>query len=75
MQQNDDPRKRPLLSAEQLRIMHRGPEKTKKDTPRGRVMKSPAAFLMVDLGVTKSHSRSYVSDDNSISESQFRTMK
>jgi putative transposase len=43
---------------------------------RGRVMKSkPIAFLMADLGVTKSHSRPYVSDDNPYSESQFRTMK
>lgn len=43
---------------------------------RGRVMKSkPLAFLMSDLGVTKSHSRPYVSDDNPYSESQFRTMK
>src|SRR6266567_4659493 len=42
---------------------------------RGRVMKSkPVAFLMADLGVTKSHSRPYVSDDNPYSESQFRTM-
>ena len=30
---------------------------------------------MADLGVTKSHSRPYVSDDNPYSESQFRTMK
>jgi putative transposase len=43
---------------------------------RGRVMKSkPVAFLMADLGVTKTHSRPYVSDDNPYSESQFRTMK
>jgi len=43
---------------------------------RGRVMKSkPIAFLMADLGVTKSHSRPYVSNDNPYSESQFRTMK
>jgi putative transposase len=43
---------------------------------RGRVMKSkPVAFLMADLGVTKSHSRPYISDDNPYSESQFRTMK
>src|SRR5947209_12888192 len=43
---------------------------------RGPVMKSkPVAFLMADLGVTKSHSRPYVSDDNPYSESQFRTMK
>ena len=43
---------------------------------RGRVMTSkPLAFLMADLGVTKTHSRPYVSDDNPYSESQFRTMK
>ena len=35
----------------------------------------PVAFLMADLGVTKTHSRPYVSDDNPYSESQFRTMK
>jgi hypothetical protein len=34
MQQNDDPRKRPLLTDEQLRLMRRGLEKTKKGTPR-----------------------------------------
>ena len=43
---------------------------------RGRVMLSkPVAFLMSDLGVTKTHSRPYVSDDNPYSESQFRTLK
>ncbi len=42
----------------------------------GRVMTSqPVAFLMADLGVTKTHSRPYVSDDNPYSESQFRTLK
>lgn len=34
MQQNENPRKRPLLTPEQLRIMQRGPERTKKGTPR-----------------------------------------
>jgi len=28
----------------------------------------PVAFLMADLGVTKSHSRPHVSDDNPFSE-------
>jgi putative transposase len=32
-------------------------------------------FLMADLGVSKTHSRPYVSDDNPYSESQFRTLK
>lgn len=35
----------------------------------------PVAFLMADLGVTKSHSRPHVSNDNPYSESQFKTMK
>jgi len=43
---------------------------------RGLAMTSkPVAFLMADLGVTKSHSRPHVSNDNPFSESQFKTMK
>jgi len=39
-------------------------------------MKSKAvALLLSDLGVTKTHSRPQVSDDNPFSESQFRTLK
>ena len=33
------------------------------------------ALLLADLGVTKTHSRSHVSNDNPFSESQFKTMK
>ncbi len=33
------------------------------------------ALKLADLGVTKSHSRPYVSDDNPFSESQFKTLK
>ena len=43
---------------------------------RGAAMRSkPVASLLVDLEVTKSHSRPHVSDDNPFSESQFKTMK
>jgi putative transposase len=35
----------------------------------------PVALLMADLGVTKTHSRPHVSDDNPYSESQFETLK
>ncbi len=43
---------------------------------RGSSMTSkPVALLLSDLGVIKSHSRPYVSDDNPFSESQFKTMK
>jgi putative transposase len=43
---------------------------------RGSSMKSKAvAQLLADLGVTKTHSRPQVSNDNPYSESQFKTMK
>jgi putative transposase len=43
---------------------------------RGSAMISKSvAFLLADLGVTKSHSRPYVSNDNPFSEAQFKTMK
>ncbi len=43
---------------------------------RGSSMTSkPVALLLADLGVTKSHSRPSVSNDNPYSESQFKTMK
>ncbi|WP_445900841.1 MULTISPECIES: IS3 family transposase [Georgenia] len=35
----------------------------------------PVAFLLADLGVTKSHSRPHVSNDNPYSEAQFKTLK
>jgi putative transposase len=58
---------------------------TKHDVPpgqltlhadRGPSMKAKAtALLLADLGVTKSHSRPYTSDDNPFSESCFKTLK
>jgi len=43
---------------------------------RGAAMTSkPVAFLMADLGITKSHSRPHVSNDNPYSEAQFKTLK
>jgi len=43
---------------------------------RGAAMTSkPVALLLADLGVTKSHSRPHVSNDNPFSESQFKTLK
>jgi transposase InsO family protein len=43
---------------------------------RGSSMRSKAvAALLGDLGITKSHSRPYISDDNPYSEAQFKTMK
>ena len=43
---------------------------------RGSSMRSKSvALLLADLGITKTHSRPYVSNDNPYSESQFKTMK
>jgi putative transposase len=43
---------------------------------RGTSMASkPVAFLLADLGVTKSHSRPHTSNDNPYSEAQFKTLK
>ena len=43
---------------------------------RGSSMTSkPVAFLLADLGVTKTHSRPHVSNDNPYSEAQFKTLK
>jgi putative transposase len=43
---------------------------------RGASMTSkPVAMLLADLGVTRSHSRPHVSNDNPYSESQFKTLK
>jgi putative transposase len=43
---------------------------------RGSSMKSkPVALLLADLGVTKTHSRPHISDDNPYSEAQFKTLK
>lgn len=54
------------IARDQL-IIHsdRGPSMTSKTV----------AQLMADLGVEKSHSRPYVSNDNPYSEAQFKTMK
>lgn len=43
---------------------------------RGAAMTSkPVALLLADLGVTKTHSRPQVSNDNPFSEAQFKTLK
>ena len=43
---------------------------------RGSSMTSKSvAFLLVDLGITKTHSRPHVSNDNPYSEAHFKTLK
>lgn len=53
-----------------------GPGQLTIHADRGSSMKSkPVALLLSDLGVTKTHSRPHVSNDNPYSESHFKTLK
>jgi transposase InsO family protein len=53
-----------------------GPGALTLHADRGSSMRSkPVATLLCDLGIAKSHSRPYVSDDNPYSEAQFKTLK
>ena len=57
---------RQSIKRDQLTIhADRGPAMTSK----------PIALLLADLGVTKTHSRPHVSNDNPFSEAQFKTLK
>jgi len=52
------------------------PEQLTLHADNGKPMKAKTlALLLSDLGVTKSHSRPYVSNDNPFSEAQFKTLK
>jgi putative transposase len=53
-----------------------GPGQLAIHADRGSSMTSkPVAFLLADLGITQSHSRPHVSNDNPYSEAQFKTLK
>jgi putative transposase len=52
------------------------PEQLTLHADRGSSMRSkPVALLLADLGVTKTHSRPYTSNDNPYSEAHFKTLK
>src|SRR4051812_42694707 len=60
-------------AAEQQRI---GREQVVVHADRGSSMTSkPVAFLLADLGITRSHSRPYTSTDNPYSEAHSKTLK
>jgi putative transposase len=64
------------LISEACRKQGIGPGQLTIHADRGASMRSkPVALLLSDLGVTKTHSRPYVSNDNPYSESQFKTLK
>lgn len=64
------------LISESIRKQEADPVNLTIHADRGSSMKSKCvAMLLSDLGVTKTHSRPHVSNDNPFSESQFKTMK
>ncbi len=64
------------LISETIRKQEADPSTLTIHADRGSSMKSKCVALMLsDLGVTKTHSRPHVSNDNPFSESQFKTMK
>ncbi len=64
------------LLAETITKQHIDRDQLTIHADRGSSMASkPVALLLADLGVTKSHSRAHVSNDNPFSEAQFKTLK
>jgi putative transposase len=64
------------LLAQTVAKQHIGPGQLTVHADRGSSMTSkPVAFLLADLGVTKTHARPHVSNDNPYSEAQFKTLK
>ena len=64
------------LISETIRKQEADPTRLTIHADRGSSMSSKCVALMLsDLGVTKTHSRPHVSNDNPFSESQFKTMK
>jgi putative transposase len=65
-----------LLLSETIKKERIDPGTLVVHSDRGSSMKSkPVAFMLADLGVTKSHSRPHVSNDNPHIESLFKTVK
>jgi transposase InsO family protein len=64
------------LIAETARKQGIQPDQLTLHADNGSPMKGkPLSQLLVDLGITRSHSRPHTSDDNPFSEAQFKTMK
>jgi putative transposase len=64
------------LIAQVCEQQHIAPHQLTVHADRGSSMTSkPVAFLLVDLGVLKTHNRPYTSTDNPYSEAQFKTLK
>jgi putative transposase len=64
------------LIAQSIQQQQIGPDTLTVHADRGSPMRGkPVAFLLADLGVTRTHSRPYTSTDNPYSEAHFKTLK
>lgn len=64
------------LIAQAVQQQNVAPDQLTVHADRGSSMTSkPVAFLLADLGITKTHTRPYTSSDNPYSEAQFKTLK
>ena len=76
VQYREDSQIAKALIAQACEQQHITPEQLTVHADRGSAMTSkPVAFLLADLGVTKTHSRPYTSSDNPYSEAHFKTLK
>lgn len=74
--EREDAKLAEILIAETCTKEGIAPQQVTIHADRGRAMRSKVvAQLLSDLGVTKTHSRPSVSNDNPYSESQFKTLK
>ena len=72
----DEQKARNLTSNPRVALTTGAPKVLTLHADRGSAMRSkPVAFLLADLGITKTHSRPYTSSDNPYSESNFKTVK
>jgi len=76
VQQREDSQVAKALIAQVCEQQHIARGQLTVHADRGSSMRSkPVAFLLADLGVTRTHNRPYTSTDNPYSEAQFKTLK
>jgi putative transposase len=76
VQYREDKQVAKALIAQAVEQQHVTPGTLTVHADRGSAMRSkPVAFLLADLGLTKTHNRPYTSSDNPYSEAHFKTLK
>ncbi len=76
MQERETAQIESALIAQAVEQQQVGGDQLTVHADRGPPMRSkPVAFLLSDLGITRTHTRPYTSSDNPYSEAQFKTLK